>query len=64
MKVTIDQDLCIGCGLCESVCPQIFTIGKNEKAEVHENVDPAPYASEVEEAADGCPVSAITVENQ
>ena len=27
MLVTIDESLCIGCGLCEEVAPDIFKIG-------------------------------------
>ena len=26
MKVWIDQDLCTGDGLCEEICPEVFTL--------------------------------------
>ncbi len=26
MKVWIDQDLCTGDGLCEEICPPVFTL--------------------------------------
>jgi ferredoxin len=26
MKVWIDQDLCTGDGLCEEICPDVFTL--------------------------------------
>jgi len=26
MKVWIDQDLCTGDGLCEEICPSVFTL--------------------------------------
>ena len=34
MKVTVDVDACIGCGVCESVCPDVFKINDEGKAEV------------------------------
>lgn len=57
MKATVDRDACVGCGLCESVCPNVFEMGSDSIAEVipPENEDCAI------EAQDDCPVSAITV---
>jgi ferredoxin len=61
MKAIVDKDLCLGCGLCVEVCPEVFEM-KDDKAEV--KVDPVP--SEVEpscrDAAKQCPVEAIKVE--
>ncbi|MGH9060204.1 MAG: ferredoxin, partial [Acidimicrobiales bacterium] len=34
MKVWIDQDLCTGDGLCEEICPQVFTLGDDGLAYV------------------------------
>jgi ferredoxin len=26
MKLKVDKDLCIGCGACQAVCPEVFEI--------------------------------------
>ena len=33
MKAYVDQDTCIGCGLCASVCPEVFEMNDEGKAE-------------------------------
>ncbi len=69
MKVSIDRDGCIECGVCEATCPDVFELKDNEKARIvpkfRQNGNPA--AGEVgsdqescaKDAADGCPVSVI-----
>jgi ferredoxin len=59
MKITIDADACIGCGLCVQIEPRAFEID-GDKAVVKGNIviaDPI----EVGRAADQCPVDAIRV---
>ena len=62
MKVTIIEENCIGCGQCEATCSDVFRIEDdgiaNVVGEVKEEVK-----EDVEMAADGCPTSAINVEN-
>ena len=58
MKVTISDD-CICCGACESICGDVFSI--DDKAVVNE-ATVAANEDAVKEAADACPVGAITVE--
>ncbi|HHT96515.1 MAG TPA: ferredoxin [Clostridiales bacterium] len=62
MKATVDQDGCIGCGLCADICPEVFLMNDDGLAEAY--VDPVPeeFEASAQEAADGCPVSVITVE--
>lgn len=62
MKADVNQDLCIGCGLCPSIAPEVFELGDDGKA--HPIVDEVPETSsdEAKEAASSCPVDAIDVE--
>ena len=50
---------CIACGVCESLCPEVFTVLDTSIAN-NENV-PGREA-ECREAADACPVSVILLE--
>jgi ferredoxin len=62
MKAVVDRETCIGCGLCESTCPDLFVMDDEEKAKVIV----AEIAKQAEEcakqAAVECPVTAITLE--
>lgn len=56
-KVTVDDDLCIGCGACISACPEVFAFNDEGKSHViGENSE-----CDLEEVALDCPVQAITV---
>ena len=58
MSVTVDQALCIGCGICIDACPEVFTFNADGKAEViKDHCD----QHNLEEVADQCPVDAIEV---
>lgn len=58
MKVKVD-DGCIACGACESICDAVFKI--EDIAVVNESAV-AGNEDCVKEAADACPVNAISVE--
>ncbi|MDD5291482.1 MAG: ferredoxin [Patescibacteria group bacterium] len=57
MSIKVTQELCIGCGACVSLCPDVFKINDAGKSEVisEENVACA------KNAAESCPVQAIEV---
>ncbi len=54
----IVNDSCIGCGLCESTCPDVFTI-KDGVAVAIEGDVPANAEAAAADAKEGCPVGAI-----
>jgi ferredoxin len=61
MKAIVDTNLCIGCELCADTCPEIFAVLDDGFA--HSLVDEVPPEEYdcVREAAEICPVEAITV---
>jgi ferredoxin len=64
MNVKIEQDTCIGCGSCTSVCPNLFDLNDEGKAYFKGSENPSEIQTEegcAKEAADICPVEAIIV---
>lgn len=59
MKAIVNES-CIGCGLCIGACGQVFTMGGDGMA--HGSEFDEVLLDQVQEARDGCPVSAISVE--
>ncbi len=52
---------CISCGLCVSICPEVFRMSDEGVSEVY--AEPTPDNEEsAREAAEGCPVSVIVIE--
>jgi len=55
--VKIDQNKCIGCGMCAGTCPETFIMNHDGKAEVVKD----EVTDCAKNAAENCPVSAISV---
>jgi ferredoxin len=55
-KVWIEEG-CTSCGICESICPDVFEIP--DEARVIEGADFEAFEEEIKEAADNCPVEVI-----
>jgi len=54
----VDMDLCIGCGSCVELCPQVFEL-RDDKAWV---IGPDKCTTcNCQEAADICPTQAIKI---
>jgi ferredoxin len=61
-RVTIDEDLCRGHGVCASECPRVFGVNADGYGEVLLDVIPADLEDEVRVVAGHCPERAITVD--
>ena len=61
MRVKIDENTCTGCGLCTDSCPEVFEMGDTTAKVI---ADPVPADQEecAREAAENCPVDAISIE--
>ena len=57
-KVTVDTATCVGCGLCEQNCPEVFKVEGDGLAHVKASVCSLHNLHEV---AEQCPVNAIKV---
>lgn len=62
MKATVDQDLCIGCGICEGIVPEVFSLQNEPYAEVLLDPIPEEFQDATREAAEECPEAAIIIE--
>lgn len=59
MKAVIDIDACIGCGVCESIDPEVFQLQDDGKAHIlKEDGDEA----KIKDSIDQCPVQCISSE--
>jgi ferredoxin len=61
MKVFIDKELCTGCELCVSTCPDIFEMADDVAVTKSEDVPDAAHDC-VRQAVEDCPVTAIKIE--
>lgn len=60
MRAIIDKETCIGCGLCPQICPEVFKMDE-DKAVVYTDPVPEEFKEKSKEAAESCPVNAITI---
>ncbi len=62
MKPKIIHDECIGDGICEEICPEVFELRDDGLAYVIEEEPGEGLSDKVEEAIEECPTSAIVLE--
>lgn len=61
MKAKVDQETCIACGLCPSICEKVFQFNDSGKAESIVDEVPSDCEDDVKDAEASCPVNAISV---
>lgn len=54
------EDGCTSCGMCESLCPEVFEMP--DEAIVIAGADFAANEDDIRDAADSCPVEIIKIE--
>jgi len=54
--VKVNEELCIGCGTCQTICPEVFELDDKLKAQVINQTE----SSCIKEAIEACPVDAIS----
>jgi ferredoxin len=57
-EVKVNEELCIGCGTCESLCPKVFKIEDGKSKVIGQDC----AECSCQEVAESCPVSAISVQ--
>lgn len=61
MKAIVDENVCTGCGLCPSLCPEVFELS-GDVAKVKNDVIPADAEESAKQTEESCPVDAIDIE--
>lgn len=62
MKIKVNKENCISCGLCMNMCPDYFKFDDNNKSEVIKQPKNEQEENIVKQAVDSCPVGAILEE--
>ena len=60
MNLKINQNKCLGCGMCAIICPNVFEI-KNGKSQIKKKADFEKNKKCLDEASKNCPVEAISL---
>ncbi len=60
MKLKIDEEACIGCGICQSLCPDCFLLENGTAKIINTNFKNC----NLNEIAENCPSQAILIEEE
>lgn len=60
MKVKVDKNLCIGCGACQAIVPEVFELEDDGLAKAIDEEISNDLKDDVTDALEGCPTSAIS----
>ena len=62
MKAMVYAKSCIQCGLCASVCPEVFSLLPGQAAVARDEEIPTNLQVSARAAAEGCPTDAISIQ--
>jgi len=61
IRVQVDNELCVGTGICEATAPDLFEIGDDGISHVPKDDVPAELVAAARKAAEDCPTRALSV---
>jgi ferredoxin len=61
MKATVDKSLCMGCGICPDICPEVLEMDGDQAVAKVDKV-PAGVEDNCRDAAQQCPAEAIKID--
>ncbi len=64
MKINIDQDKCLRCGMCTGIATDIFEFDDDGNIKANESNINADNKDSIEDAINSCPVGAISKEEE
>jgi len=67
MKAKINKEVCVMCGSCVAICPEVFEMKDDGSVDVkaeyqNAQIGDATVAEKAEQAQAGCPTTAIETE--
>jgi len=63
MRAYVDPEVCLGCGVCETIVPEVFSLGNEGFAVVLRDPVPELFRDLVQQATDECTEEAIRIED-
>lgn len=64
MRAIVNKDDCISCGLCPSICPEVFEMEDDGKAGSKVDGIEKEHMDSAKEAEASCPTNAISIVEQ
>lgn len=62
MKAKVNKDICIGCGACQAIVPDVFELEDDGLAKCNDNKITDENKEDVIDASNSCPTGAIEVD--
>ena len=61
VRAHVDDQVCVGTGMCEATAPELFEVGDDGISHVLRDDVPPELVDKAREAAENCPTRALTV---